>query len=333
MKKWFLTLILTGIILTLTNSCKKEESEDLVLPEPSEVPVLVTTNVSDITYTSAISGGEITSDGGATITAQGVCWGTGQMPTVSDNKTNESIGDRNFTSNLTGLVSGTTYYARAYAVNNVGTAYGDVVSFTTIPLEVTDIDGNVYHTVIIGSQVWMVENLKTTKYRNGESIPKVIGETWDNLTTGAYCIYDDNEDNRIIYGLLYNWYAVSDNRNICPEGWHIPTIEEWRTLAHTGLELKESGTTHWKSPNSVLPNSSGFMALPGGSCQYDGYFGQINERGTWWTADEGDATGAWFWELGDATGAWFWELQNDGSLSGYSALDKWFGFSVRCIMD
>lgn len=190
-----------------------------------------------------------------------------------------------------------------------------------VPTTVTDIDGNLYHTITIGTQVWMVENLKTTKYRNGNPIPNVNGEQWDNLTTGAYCIYNNNEENRTTYGLLYNWYALNDSRNICPIGWHIPTLEEWETLAYTGLELKEAGTTHWMNPNNCYSNNSGFKALPGGGCGFDGSFNGITEYGYWWTASQDGTENGWMTIM---------NYQNAGS-SGSVNFDKWIGGSIRCI--
>lgn len=137
---------------------------------------------------------------------------------------------------------------------------------------VTDYDGNVYNTVTIGTQVWMKENLKVTHYRNGDSVPNVKGNSqWANLSTGAYCDYNNSPDSSNIYGRLYNWYVVNDSRNIAPIGWHIPTDPEWTTLINylggiilAGNKLKESGTTHWIIPNFGATNSSGFTALPGG---------------------------------------------------------------------
>jgi len=199
----------------------------------------------------------------------------------------------------------------------------DENTINQIPNTVTDIDGNVYHTITIGTQVWMVENLKVTKYRNGDPIPNVNGEPWDNLTTGAYSLYENSEDNRLTYGLLYNWYAVNDSRNICPIGWHIPTMEEWETLANTGLELKEAGTTHWMDPNNCYPNNSGFKALPGGGCGFDGSFNAITEYGYWWTASEDGTENAWMTIM---------YYQNTG-LSGWVNFDKWIGASIRCIKD
>jgi uncharacterized protein (TIGR02145 family) len=151
------------------------------------------------------------------------------------------------------------------------------------PSTITDYDGNVYQTVLIGEQCWMMENLKVTHYRNGDPISHVPDSaTWQDLTSGAYCNYDNNEDHVETYGRLYNWYAVDDSRKLAPEGWHVPTDGEWKQLemylgmdqaqadswdwrgTDEGGKLKEAGTTHWASPNEGATNSSGFTALPAG---------------------------------------------------------------------
>jgi uncharacterized protein (TIGR02145 family) len=137
---------------------------------------------------------------------------------------------------------------------------------------VTDIDGNVYHTVTIGTQVWMVENLKVTKYRNGISIPNVTDDNeWCNVTTGAYCDYNNTSSNSTTYGKLYNWYAVNDTGNIAPLGWHVPTDADFTKLTTylggesvAGGKLKEKGKTHWTIVSSGATNESGFTALPSG---------------------------------------------------------------------
>ena len=188
---------------------------------------------------------------------------------------------------------------------------------------VTDIDGNVYHTVKIGGQTWMVENLKTTKYRNGDPIANVNGDQWDKTISGAYCLYDNSAANVTTYGLLYNWHAVNDPRKIAPEGWHVATLQDWETLAASGLELKESGTTHWISPNNCGSTDSGFKGLPGGNCGYDGNFNALTEGGYWWTADEENAQNSW---------AAIMTNINPG-LSGFGNPDKWLGASVRCVKD
>ncbi|MBN1892990.1 fibrobacter succinogenes major paralogous domain-containing protein [bacterium] len=136
----------------------------------------------------------------------------------------------------------------------------------------TDIDGNVYRTVKIGSQIWMAENLKVTRYRNGDAIRNVTDDsTWTKLTKGARCAFENSENNAKIYGYLYNWYAVNDYRKIAPPGWHIPKDAEWQTLVDylggadvAGGKMKEAGTTHWISPNAGATNECGFSGLPGG---------------------------------------------------------------------
>ena len=292
--------------------------------------IVSTIAISAITSSTASSGGNITSDGGSTITARGVCWGTSANPTISSSKNIDGSGIGSFTSTLTGLIPNTTYYARAYATNSAGTGYGNEISFKTLVgnTTVTDIDGNVYNIVTIGTQTWMVENLKTTKYRNSEAIPNVTdGATWGTLTTGAYCWYNNDAANKSTYGGLYNWYAVADSRNIAPVGWHVPTDSEWTTLTTylggvtvAGGKLKEPGTTHWYSPNADATNSSGFTALPGG-CRSPG-FGDIGGYCYWWSSTEYSATHAWRWGVYYSYG--------EVSRSSYS---KYYGYSVRCLRD
>ncbi len=193
-------------------------------PTSVTIPTVVTTTVSGVTQTSAQSGGTVNSDGGASVTARGVCWSTSPNPTTANNVTSNGTGIGSFTSSLSGLVANTTYYVRAYATNSSGTGYGNQITFSTASGTVTDIDGNVYTTVTIGTQVWLVENLKVTRYRNGDAIPNITDATqWANLSTGAYCNYNNDINNANIYGRLYNWQAVTDVRNIAPVGWLVQT--------------------------------------------------------------------------------------------------------------
>jgi len=295
------------------------------------LPVITTTTVLTITATTAISGGTITSDGGASVTARGVCWNTSSNPTVnSTSKTVDGIGTGSFNSNITGLSPNTTYYSRAYATNITGTIYGNTTSFKTLIEPVTDFDGNIYHTVTIGTQVWMVENLKTTHYRNGEPIPIITaGFSW-NTRTGVYCNYNNDANNSSIYGRLYNWYAIKDNRNIAPTGWHVSTDAEWTTmtaylggLGEAGSKLKETGTTHWLTPNTGATNETGFTALAGGCRNSSGVFGDIGKIGYWWS----------YTTEGPVFLDWYHYLRNDySSLSSYNcALEV--GLSVRCVKD
>jgi uncharacterized protein (TIGR02145 family) len=137
-------------------------------------------------------------------------------------------------------------------------------------------------TVVIGTQTWTSKNLDVAKYKNGDPIPQVTdGTEWANLTTGAWCYYDNDQANGEIYGKLYNWYAATDPRGLAPSGFHIPTYSEWTTLSDylggNGGTLKETGTTHWLTPNNGATNSSGFTALPGGAIQNgDGFPAEFN---------------------------------------------------------
>jgi uncharacterized protein (TIGR02145 family) len=247
-------------------------------------------------------------------------------------KTVDGSGTGSFTSAITDLQPGTTYYVRAYATNSIGTSYGEQQSFTTLATSgtVTDIDGNVYHFITIGTQTWMVESLKTTRYRDGTSIPNVTDVSqWSNLQTGAYCDYNNTSSNSITYGRLYNWYAFSNSRNIAPAGWHIPTDAEWTTLTDylggesvAGGKLKESGTTHWSSPNTSATNESGFTALPGGFRDVNGTFYNIGSHDYWWSASEYSSTTVWYRNV-----------YYDNSIAYRRSYSKSAGFSVRCLRD
>lgn len=202
---------------------------------------------------------------------------------------------------------------------------------TTSENTVTDRDGNVYNIVTIGTQTWMKENLKTTKYRNGDPIPNITSNTdWITLPIGAYSNYNNDAKNSTIYGKLYNWYAVNDSRNIAPTGWHVPTDIDWTILTNylggesiAGGKLKESGTTHWKSPNTGATNEKSFTALPSGYRAYDnGAFYGIEYDCSWWSSMESSTKDAWDRYLN----------YNYGNLNRGSN-DKNDGRSIRCVKD
>jgi uncharacterized protein (TIGR02145 family) len=195
---------------------------------------------------------------------------------------------------------------------------------------VTDIDGNIYHTVKIGTKVWMVENLKTTKYLNGDPIPNVIDNTeWENTRTGAYSDYDNSSGNSTIYGRLYNYYAVVDSCQLCPTGWHVPSDEEWTILTTylggediAGGKLKAKGTTYWLSPNTGATNESGFTALPGGYRIGNGQFEYIGHSGWWWTITEFDE-----WSF------WLRAMVYGHTMTIRTFYGSTSGLSIRCVQD
>jgi uncharacterized protein (TIGR02145 family) len=303
---------------------------------PTAVPVLptlTTTAASSIANTTAVSGGTISSDGGAAVTTRGVCWSTSPNPTIAlTTKTTDGTGTGAFTSNITGLAANTNYYIRAYATNSVGTAYGNEFIFNTLQnTSQCDDTDTPYSTVTIGGQVWMQKNLNVCKYRNGDDIPQVQDPTlWANLTTGAWCYYENNTANGSIYGKLYNWYAVNDPRGLAPLGYHVPTDADWTTLttflggtAVAGGKMKATGTSLWTSPNTAATNESGFTGLPGGSRNdVDGLFGYVGNIGSWWSSSEDDTTAAFGRTLG----------YSFGNVS-YFIFPKGRGFSVRCVKE
>lgn len=271
-------------------------------PKKLYVPTVTTREVNEITHRTANSGGNVTDDGGTTIYAGGVCWSTNELPTIFDNKTEESWDDLSkgeFSTHLIGLTPDTKYYVRAYATNGVGTSYGEIYNFITLDStveteiqgdDVFDIDGNRYKTIIVGKQQWMAENLKTTKYNDNTPIPFVEnGSEWGSLTKGRYCWYNNNEANKAIYGALYNWHTVNTDK-LCPKGWHVPSAEEWITLQIylggrdiAGGKLKATGTEHWFRPNAEATNIVGFNGLPGGARDYQGKFLDMGYFGHWQT--------------------------------------------------
>lgn len=317
--------------LIMLSSCEKKDKVN--------VPEIITFEVNDITQISATSGGQISYNGGAEVTARGLCWSKVENPSISDTRTEEGIGSGSFTSIMSELERNTTYYVRAYATNSAGTGYGNELSFTT---GIVDADGNVYPTVIIGNQEWFAENLRSTRYNDGT--PIATGHTdqeWENLTTGALTIYPHyeieglNSDAEVLetYGALYNWYAV-ETGNLCPDGWHVPTHDEWITLGDyagglsiAGGRLKSSRTypdaqPRWESPNTGATDDYGFSAVPGGYRRFEGTFYLTGEYCNFWSSS------AVSWDE-----AWGRRLSNDSeSLSQmYYAVSH--GFSIRCLKD
>ncbi len=340
------TLILAAIVSAVLFSCKKENG-----PAKQQVivlPVVTTDSIYCIGPDFAMCEGTVTPDSGSDATAYGVCWSTKQDPTTTDNVVNintNHIGK--FDMKITGLSEKTAYYARVYATNSAGTAYGRQINFTTIS-KVVDYDGNLYTSVPIGKQLWLIQNLKTTHYNNGDAIPNDTGKTeWDTITKSAYCNYNNDTAMATIYGRLYNWYVVIDKRGVCPVGWHVPSDTEWHALALSldpyalmpavinnnndkiesttaGAALKAKDV--WGGLSENATNSSGFTALPGGV------------RSSYESSNfDGNGIGGFFY-------CW--------SITEYSTLESWsrymtygtsiiyrtyipnnFGNSIRCVKD
>jgi uncharacterized protein (TIGR02145 family) len=316
-----LCLLIPELILVTLQGCRKEVS--------IAIPDVVTAPLINLTSESAQTGGNVISDGGAAVLARGVCWAITIHPTVTEDHTDNGTGKGNFLSYVDGLNAGIDYYIRAYATNSAGTAYGKEIIFRP-PL--TDIDGNMYNTTIIGDQVWMAANLSTTKYNDGTDIPEVDDNTeWTSITTAAFCWYrNDPGSFKQMYGALYNWFAVNTGK-LCPLGWHVPTETEWTQLTVSvggeGIasgELKEEGIIHWRYPNAGALNDFEFSALPGGyrNGLKPGSFRSMSYIGWWWSSTQSDVTWARNRTMAyDATEiAKGWAIKKNG-------------YSVRCVKD
>ena len=305
------------------------------------LPTVVTSSVAEYSQTTATVGGNVTNDGNGTVTERGVYWGTTQNPETSGTKLQIGSGIGIFSTTLPGLIPDTRYYIKAYAINSNGTAYGSQVNFSTPSASgilfnpnltygsVTDIDGNSYKTIEIGTQTWMAENLRTTKFNDGNSIQLVTSNsTWASLNTPAFCWYNNAEsENKSTYGGLYNWYATSNGR-LCPNGWHVPSHTEFITLREylggqstAGGRMKESNLTHWNSPNTGATNESGFTAVPSGTrTGFDGPFFYLGEDGHYWSSTSYDNGSAYHW----------YTYYNTASFQTGNTL-KNTGYAIRCI--
>ena len=218
-----------------------------------------------------------------------------------------------------------------YATNAGGTSYGDTITFTTSAAasasftcgtSTVTYDGHAYTTVLIGSQCWFKENLRNDNYNDGTAIPgNLDGTAWTTTTSGAQTVYDNDPANLTTYGRLYNWYAVTDARGLCPTGWHVPTDAEWTALeTHLGgasIAGSKMKTAAWGGDNS-----SGFSALPGGNrYDYYGFFSYLGDYGLWWSSSP------------SGSDAWYRYLYSGNSNVYRANYSVRYGLSVRCVQD
>jgi uncharacterized protein (TIGR02145 family) len=266
----------------------------------NDLPRVTTLPVEEITAISAHSGGRVSDDGGEKVHTRGVMFSTRKDPPSGHitGITLDGPGNGEYTSSITGLKANTTYWVRAYAINANGTGYGNYRTFTTPQHSgptVTDIDGNVYHTITIGHQVWMVENLKTTRFRDGTPIEYTTSNNnnWEQNVSGTYSWFENEVNNKADYGALYTFHAVNNSRGLCPEGWRVPASYQWQSLIYlvgdpdiSGGILKERSVDYWKLPNTGATNDYGFTILPGGTRDYKGLFSQKGEEAMFWSSSK-----------------------------------------------
>jgi uncharacterized protein (TIGR02145 family) len=295
-----------------------------------DIPTIVLLSLKDFGL-SAFSYSNIADSGGKPITQRGIVYSVTENPTIQNDKILNGTGIGEYSITLTGLTQKTTYFVRAFATNEVGTAYSNQIKLTTNTASTTisDLDGNIYNTVSIGNQIWMASNLSTSRYRNGAYIPYILNSNqWASIKSPALSFYNHDNGYETNYGKQYNWYAVTDTQGICPVGWHIPTNSEWTVLSDflgglnvAGGKMKATGTQYWSFPSNGS-NSSGFTGLPGGFRNVDGTFGILGYNGFWWSATEENEQRAINRSI----------IYTDNLLSAGSS-SKNQGFSVRCLKD
>ena len=314
------------IVILLSNSCTKLDPVNVTKFSKPAIAY-------QVDFTSAMVKGKLM-DIGENVLNYGHCWSENQNPTTADSKTTNSGNPQKqveFTSELKGLNSGTTYYVKAYVTIQGKTIYSDEISFKTNELK--DVENNTYKVVTIGAQTWMAENLKATKYQNGDTIGTTYPATLDiySYTHPKFQWAPEGDDSRVTaYGRLYTWYAATDSRNICPPGWHLPTDAEWATLITylgginlAGGKMKEAGTLHWDSPNTDANNSSGFSAVAAGGRNDSNSFYDLGKQAYFWSATPD--------EYSPDNYAWVRDLIN---ISAAISNQTWYvnkGYSVRCV--
>jgi uncharacterized protein (TIGR02145 family) len=320
--------------------CVKDPQGQIVLP------LVSTGEATEIATNSALGAGEVVSDGFGEVTSRGLVWGTNENPDIDNNigMINSGSGTGSFAAVMSGLNSNTTYYVRAFATNEAGTAYGTQTGFYTtttaqpclgIPF-VYDVDGNEYPTVQIETQCWMAKNLRTSKYNDNASITTGLDNSqWSAAVVGAYSVYpfasvpgiESDEEMADTYGYLYNFEAANSGK-LCPTGWHVSANSEWQTLnaylvENPSHKLRETGTDYWTSPNTGATNETGFSARGAGQRTEAGVYQNIKNSASFWTSSPYSSTIAFSWML--------WYHSSDFDFASTELRKK--GQSVRCVKD
>lgn len=345
-----------GVVLQIPLSTI--DSITYTVGSPGTLATLSTLSAANITASSAEGGGNISSNGGTSVTQHGVCWSTTQNPTTANSHTIDGTGIGSFSSTLSGLNASTTYYMRAYAINSAGTAYGNQVSFSTTSIGSGNIVSNPgpgimfsgynYPTIVLGNgQEWMSENLRTSTYANGDTILNVTIDTqFAAITTGSWCWYDNDPQYENIFGKLYNGYAMIDSRNVCPVGWHVPIESDWNHLIKyldptadtsfaygypstiAGDLMKSVGGPYWFL-NCPGNNQSGFSGVGSGYRDVLGSYApfvSIRQKGRWWCATP--------YPVSSGPPMYFSRelyCNNGDVICDISYL--WSAFSIRCLKD
>ncbi|MBN2520591.1 MAG: T9SS type A sorting domain-containing protein [Bacteroidales bacterium] len=327
----------------------KESSLNIEVNEPT-LPTIVTSEVNTVTFYDAICNGILLDEGCPKILNQGFCWSISENPTIDDTKILLDPHLGIFSGKIEGLIPGNTYYIRSYATNYGGTSYGEQISFTALGAEewnnISDIEGNMYSTVTIGSQVWLAENLRTTKFNDGTEISLITNNnSWKNASSAAYCWYSNDIANKKPHGALYNYFTVETGL-LCPQGWRVPTYNDWSQLydflilngfnydgSNSGNKISKAlayisswdySSTIGSPGNYDYPqkrNASGFSAIASGARRGDnGLTDYIGLSASWWSNSEMQSN--YFWGFG---------INNYSAEFNKGGYSKILGKSVRCV--
>lgn len=321
------------VFLVFFIGCSKQE-EDKPDPVTLDLPQVTTNQITVIDSITLDAHGKVISDGGSMITTRGFCWSTHPDPTLADSVITVGSGTGEFSFLFNNIVIDQMYYFRAFATNTVGTVYGDQRAVKTITHVMgsgtIDIDGNSYPTVYIGSQEWTASNLRTTRFNNGDLIPEIVdANAWWIADSAGLCSIFNDVQNDVPYGKLYNGWVVTDSRNVCPLGFHVPSDSDWTVLLDYTYDmnyLREEGTLHWIEPNVNANNLSGFTALPTGVRTFpypaalDYYF--FGHAAYFWSSTRALNLEVKYWFMND----------NSPYITRHST-DEQNGLSVRCVRD
>ncbi len=328
--------IIVFLLFLLFSNCRKEYSG-------VGIPEVVTLPVSGITTSSAISGGEIIAENGFAVSSYGLLVSEFDDFRKHDSAQCNMVSGGLFTSGIKNLKYKQTIYIKAWALNQLGTGYGEVIEYThkesglsfnpNITYDtLVDVEGNIYRTVKIGTQEWMAENLKVTRFNDGTPIPNVpLNDHWKTLSSPAMCWYFNSEEEyKATYGAMYNWWTAT-TYNICPVGWHVPDSVEFTILASSlggisaaGNKLKEEGSSHWVINNDG-DNSSGFTGVPGGYRDNTGRFYYMGHYGYHWSTSDH------YYKI--TTGNMMTLRSYDSPAWINCFTEKRAGLSIRCVRD
>lgn len=337
------------VLFLLLVSC--QENDEVPNPNP-QVISLFAYEARNITCTSAIIDVTIANPGGLELGNRGICWSTSPVPTIADSVQLWGTGEGSFSVLLDSLQNNTLYYARPFVIEDETTYYGNQMTFSTSTENcaqdffntsltygtLTDIDGHIYKTIQIGSQRWMAENLRTSRYANGDLIPVYVESAdWGSQTGGAGISYNNQPHLDCSYGKLYNWYTTIDTRNVCPTGWHVPDSNEWRGLTiyldpaadlttgdnNAGLKMKTANNAYWTTFPENPTNSSGFSAVTAPARLEGMYYSLPSDDAYFWSSNESAANRGYNVKLSAGSPDFF---------APYG-FPKTNGLSLRCVQD